>query len=164
MWQRLRDSLLRRFARAYQPIAMRTDYCHGDRARLHVGRNVSTVNTIFNVASGHIYVGDATIFGHNCMVLTGRHEFVHGRRKKLSVGGPDTPTEGHDIRIGSGCWIASGAIICGGVSIGDNVVIGAGAVVTRDVPAGVLAAGVPAKVVREHAGAPASPPPSAPRP
>lgn len=129
-------------------IDMVTPYCHGDSARLHLGRRVSLVNTIFNVASGDIYVGDDTVFGHNCMVLTGRHEFLGGRRRKLATGEPDTPTTGSDIHIGSGCWVASGAIITGGVTIGDNTIIGAGAVVAANIPGGVFAAGVPARVIR----------------
>lgn len=46
-------------------------------------------------------------------------------------------------------WLGGGAVVCPGVSIGQDTVVGAGAVVTRDVPAGVVAAGVPARVVRE---------------
>jgi acetyltransferase-like isoleucine patch superfamily enzyme len=141
--------LLRPIVVALKGIDMMTPYCHGDRRRLHLGRGVSVVNTLFNVASGEIYVGDDTIFGHNCMVLTGRHEFSGGRRRSLTTGEPDTPTSGSDIHIGSGCWIASGAIVTGGVTIGDNTIIGAGAVVALDIPGGVFAAGVPARVIRK---------------
>jgi acetyltransferase-like isoleucine patch superfamily enzyme len=141
-------SLLRPLVAPLKGIDMTTPYCHGDARRLHVGKRVSTVNTVFNVASGEIFIGDDTIFGHNCMVLTGRHEFSGGRRRRLVTGEPDTPTTGSDIHIGSGCWIASGAIVTGGVTIGDNTIIGAGAVVAMDVPGGVFAAGVPARVIR----------------
>lgn len=121
-------------------------YCHGDPSRLHIGKNVSTVNTIFNVASGDIFIGDYTIFGHNCMVLTGRHDFLDGKRKKLQ-GMNDTPLEGYNIYIGKGCWIASGVIISGGITIGDNVIIGAGSVVTKNIESGKFAAGNPAKII-----------------
>lgn len=127
-----------------------TYYCKGDRRKLHFGKNVSPVNTLFNVASGHITIGDNTIFGHNVMVLTGKHEFLDGRRKSLTTKGLETPLEGYDINIGSGCWIASGVIITGKVNIGDNVIIGAGSVVTKNIPSGVFAAGVPAKVIKEN--------------
>jgi maltose O-acetyltransferase len=53
------------------------------------------------------------------------------------------------ITIGDNVWLGGGAIVCPGVSIGDDTVVGAGAVVTRDLPAGVLSAGVPARVLRE---------------
>lgn len=129
-------------------IEMNIHYCHGNRKRLHLGKNVSTVNTVFNVSSGHIYIGDNTIFGHNCMVLTGIHEFEGGMRKKLYSGAKDTPQNGLDISIGNGCWIASGAIISGGVTIGDNAIIGAGSVVVRNIPSGVFAAGTPAKPIK----------------
>jgi maltose O-acetyltransferase len=56
---------------------------------------------------------------------------------------------GEPIRIGDNVWIGAGAIVCPGVTIGDDSVIGAGAVVTRNVPAGVVAAGNPARVLRE---------------
>ena len=52
------------------------------------------------------------------------------------------------ITIGKDCWIGAGSIIVGGVSIGDGTTIGAGSVVTRDIPAGVLAAGNPCRVIR----------------
>jgi maltose O-acetyltransferase len=53
------------------------------------------------------------------------------------------------ITIGNGCWIASNVVICGGVTIGSNCVIGAGSVVTRDIPDNMFAAGSPCLVIRE---------------
>ncbi len=67
----------------------------------------------------------------------------------------DYPDGRHDlefsapITIKEGCWICSGAIVCGGVTIGENSVVAAGAVVTRDVPSNCLVAGVPANVIRK---------------
>ena len=52
------------------------------------------------------------------------------------------------VKIGDNVWVASSATICGGVTIGSDTVIAAGSVVTRDIPSGVLAAGVPCKVIR----------------
>ena len=51
--------------------------------------------------------------------------------------------------IGDNVWLSGGVIVCPGVTIGDDTVVGAGAVVTRDLPAGVVAVGTPARVVRE---------------
>jgi acetyltransferase-like isoleucine patch superfamily enzyme len=124
----------------------KTKYIHGKNSRLIMGRHVVANNTIFNTASGKIIIGDDTIFGHNCMLLTGKHEFHDGRRKKLSGAGSEVPDKGRDIIIGSGCWVASGAIIIGPVKIGDNVIIGAGSIVTKDCPEGVFICGNPAKI------------------
>lgn len=103
------------------------------------------MDTVFNVMSGHIWVGEQTYFGHGCQVLTGQHRFHEGERAGLTDAGfAEIPDSGNDIWIGRGCWIASGAIITQGVAVGDNAIVGAGAVVTRDVPAGHIAVGVPA--------------------
>lgn len=76
------------------------------------------------------------------MVLTGKH--VPNMEKTLLKSIPDA---GQDITIGADCWIASGAIIFGGVTIGDNSVVMAGAVVTRDVPENSVVGGVPARII-----------------
>ena len=123
-------------------------YVHGCKSRISLGENCSTMNTIFNVISGNIIVGNDTLFGHNCMVLTGTHEFYNGRRASLN--NPtleETPVAGRDINIGEGCFIGSGVIIQGNVNIGSNVILGAGAVVTGNIPDNCFAAGIPAKIV-----------------
>lgn len=123
-------------------------YVHGCKSRLKIGNGCSTMNTFFNVISGSVTVGDDTLFGHNCMVLTGTHDFFNGIRGGLN--NPpieETPSTGRDIKIGAGCFIGSGVIIQGKVSIGNNVILGAGSVVTKDVPDNCFAAGVPARVI-----------------
>lgn len=122
-------------------------FIHGSAERVFIGERVSLINTVLNTASGKIYIENDVIFGHNCMVLTGRHDFKHGKRKKLSLGEPDTPSEGFDIHIGEGSWIASGAIVVGGVTIGKHVVVAASAVVTKDVPNHAIVAGIPARII-----------------
>jgi acetyltransferase-like isoleucine patch superfamily enzyme len=131
-------------------------YVQGDRRRLHLGENCSVMNTVFNVVSGDVYVGDDTLFSHNCLVLTGTHRYFQGRRVNLQPAAPypEVPTEGRDVRIGRGCFIAGGAAILGGVELGDNVVIGAGAVVATDIPEGCFAAGVPARVISRNDASP----------
>lgn len=128
----------------------------GSSGKLVVGKKVAVANTLFNLSSGSIIIGDYTIFGQNVMVLTGRHNFINGQRAGLDdvINGPqwgggelEVPSSGYDIQIGRGTWIASGAIITGGVKIGDNAIIAAGAVVTRDIPDHAIAAGVPARVI-----------------
>ncbi len=125
---------------------------HGDRNRIKIGDNCSTMNTIFNVASGDIIIKDNTAFTHNCMLLTGTHKFYNGCRASLleNHSFEEVPTSGRDIVIGSGCYIGSGAIFIGPVEIGDNVIIGAGSVVTKNIESGCFAAGIPAKVISKH--------------
>ena len=91
---------------------------------------------------GHIYVGDYTMFGPHVTVATAGHPIEPGLREKgLQYNMP--------VRIGRNCWIGAGALIMPGVTIGDNTVIGAGSVVTKDIPANVVAVGNPCRVLRE---------------
>ena len=88
-----------------------------------------------------VTIGSHTLFGPAVQIYTATHPIsAVERRKGLEFAKP--------IVIGSDVWVGGGAIICPGVTIGDRAVIGAGSVVTRDVPAGVFAAGNPAKVIR----------------
>jgi maltose O-acetyltransferase len=88
-----------------------------------------------------VHLGDNVFFGPGVQVLTATHPLVAAER----IRGPEL---GYPIRIGRNVWIGGGAIICPGVTIGDDTTIGAGSVVVRDVPAGVLAVGNPCRVVR----------------
>lgn len=93
------------------------------------------------VDDGEITVGDYTLFGPNVTVATAAHPFNHDLRSRgLQYNLP--------VHIGKNCWIGSGALIMPGVTIGDNVIIGAGSVVTKDMPSGVIAFGNPCKVHR----------------
>jgi len=86
-------------------------------------------------------IGEFTLFGPAVQVYTASHPLSASERRKKELAKP--------IRIGSDCWIGGGAIILPGVTIGDKTVIGAGSVVTRSVPPGVLAVGNPCRVVRQ---------------
>ena len=102
----------------------------------------------FNTRSGSIFVGKNTKFSENVMVLTGKHiNIAESERSGLPL--HSVPEEGRDIHIGRDCFIGGGAIILGNIKIGDKAVIGAGAVVVKDVPARTMVAGVPAKVIQE---------------
>ena len=88
-----------------------------------------------------ITIGSNVLFGPSVQIYTATHPIdAETRRKWLEFAKP--------VKIGSDVWVGGGAIVCPGVSIGDRTVIGAGSVVTRDVPEGVLAAGNPCKVIR----------------
>jgi len=90
-----------------------------------------------------VRVGDHTLFGPAVQVYTATHPFDAELRRTREFGKP--------VEIGSDVWVGGGAISCPGVTIGPRCVIGAGSVVTRDLPAGVFAAGNPCRVVRELA-------------
>ena len=90
----------------------------------------------------HIYVGDYTMFGPNVTVATAGHPILPELREKLYQ-------YNMPVHIGRCCWIGAGAVILPGVTIGDYTVIGAGSVVTKDIPANVVAVGNPCRVLRE---------------
>lgn len=138
--------LLHPFQNWIVKVTQNNPYVHGSWDRISIGQRVSLVNTVLNTASGFINIEDDVIFGHNCMLLTGRHDFKNGKRKKL-LGEVDTPFEGYDINIKKGCWLASGSIVIGGVTIGSNSIVAAGAVVTKNIPDNSIVAGVPAKII-----------------
>ena len=127
-------------------------YLHGLESGNHLtlSPGVSTADAVFNIASGNIYVGPNTIFGHGCYVLTGFHQFFNGRLAKLDTTGlapSEVPASGHDISIGSGCYIGTGAIILRGCTLGDNTIVGAGSIVTKSFHGGGLLVGAPARAV-----------------
>lgn len=88
-----------------------------------------------------VRIGDYTLFGPAVQIYTATHPFDAALRREQEYGLP--------VEIGSDVWVGGGAIICPGVRIGARSVIGAGSVVTRDVPPGVFAAGNPCRVIRE---------------
>jgi maltose O-acetyltransferase len=88
-----------------------------------------------------VRIGDHTLFGPAVQIYTATHPLNAELRRKQEYGKP--------IEIGSDVWVGGGAIICPGVKIGSRCVIGAGSVVTKDVPGGVFAGGNPCKVIRE---------------
>lgn len=107
---------------------------------IHFGRGVF-VNACCNFQDqGGITIGDGSLIGHNVVIATLNHGMA--------------PAERHDLLpkpvvIGKNVWVGASATILPGVTIGDNAVIAAGAVVTRDVPANTVAGGVPAKVLKQ---------------
>jgi len=88
-----------------------------------------------------VRIGDFTLFGPAVQILTPMHPYNASLRRKQEFGKP--------VEIGSDVWVGGGALILPGVRIGSRTIIGAGSVVTRDIPHGVLAAGNPCRVIRE---------------
>lgn len=109
---------------------------------VHFGKNVYANFNLTLVDDAHIYVGDCVMFAPNVVVATAAHPILPAlRREGLQFNLP--------VHIGNNVWIGAGAIILPGVTIGDDSVIGAGSVVTKDIPAGVVAVGNPCRVLRE---------------
>ncbi len=117
---------------------------------IHVGKGcfINYCCTFLDVSP--ITLGNGVWIGANVTLATPNHPFIAEERLPA-----DYPDGNHDleysepITIKDNCWICSGATICGGVTIGENSIVAAGAVVTRDVPPNSIAAGVPAKVIRQ---------------
>ncbi len=89
---------------------------------------------------GKITVGSGTMFGANVVIATVGHPIKPDMRRYMYI---------DPVTIGDNCWIGANVTICPGVTIGENTVIGAGSVVTKDIPANVVAVGNPCKVMRE---------------
>lgn len=109
---------------------------------VHFGKNVYSNFNLTLVDDTHIYVGDYTMFGPNVTVATAGHPLLPQLRQRgLQYNMP--------VHIGKNCWIGAGAILVPGVTIGDNVVVGAGSIVTKDLPDNVVAVGNPCRILRQ---------------
>jgi acetyltransferase-like isoleucine patch superfamily enzyme len=111
-------------------ISMGRD-CHiGERCYLWAGDS-----------SGQIVLGDFVSLAPEVFITASDYQFVAGRPFRSQ------PRRERDVRIGNDVWLGARVVVTAGVTIGDGCIVGAGAVVTKDLPAGSIAAGVPAKVI-----------------
>lgn len=109
---------------------------------VHFGNNVYANFGLTLVDDTHIYVGDGTMFGPNVVISTAGHPILPElREKQYQFNMP--------VHIGKNCWLGAGVLVMPGVTIGDNSVIGAGSVVTKDIPANLVAVGNPCRILRE---------------
>jgi galactoside O-acetyltransferase len=109
---------------------------------VHMGNGVYANFNLTLVDDGQIYIGDHVMFGPNVTVATPNHP-IHVKMREHQL------QYNKDVYIGENVWIGSGVCIMPGVHIGKNSVIGAGAVVTKDIPENVVAVGNPCRVLRE---------------
>ena len=108
---------------------------------VHFGKNIYANFNLTLVDDTHIYVGDYTQFGPNVVLATAGHPICPELREQLyQYNAP--------IRVGRNCWLGANVVVVPGVTIGDNVVVGAGSVVTRDLPYTVVAVGNPCRFLR----------------
>ena len=106
---------------------------------IHVGKNVFINSGCRFQDQGGIYIGSDVLIGHNVVLASLNHDIAPARRAVL-VPAP--------IRIGDRVWIGSNATVLSGVTVGDNSIVAAGAVVSKDVPPNVIVGGIPAKIIR----------------
>lgn len=112
--------------------------CYGTNITLGEGTYIN-MNCSF-VDDGKINIGKAVMFGPGVAIATVGHPIKPDMRKYMYT---------DPVNIEDNCWIGANVTICPGVTIGENTVIGAGSVVTKNIPANVIAAGNPCKVIRE---------------
>ncbi|HJE86885.1 sugar O-acetyltransferase [Levilactobacillus brevis] len=109
---------------------------------VHFGANIYANFNLTLVDDTHIYVGDHTMIGPNVTLATAGHPInAELRAQNYQYNMP--------VHIGRNCWLGAGVIVLPGITIGDNVVVGAGSVVTKDLPDNVVAVGDPCRVLRE---------------
>ena len=111
-------------------------------SQVHIGARSFVNMGLVALDVARITIGDDVQVGPNVQLLTPLHPVEPvARRDKWEAARP--------ITIADNVWLGGGVIVCPGVTIGDNTVVGAGALVTRDLPAGIVAVGAPARVLRE---------------
>lgn len=108
----------------------------------HLGKFVYANFNLTLVDDSHIYIGDYSMLGPNVVIATAGHPINPELRQRVTQ-------YNADVHIGKNVWLGAGVIVMPGVTIGDNSVIGAGSIVTKDIPSNVVAFGNPCRVVRE---------------
>lgn len=106
---------------------------------IHLGRNVFINSGCQFQDQGGVFIGDGCLIGPGTMIATLNHKLAPGQRQNMTHA---------PVVLGRGVWTGAHVTILPGVTIGDNAVIAAGAVVTKDVPADTIVAGVPARVIK----------------
>ncbi len=140
---RRRQALLRRlFAEIGEDCYIESPfYANMGGAHIHFGKGIYCNFGVTMVDDTHIYIGDHTMIGPHVILATAGHPILPQLREQgYQYNAP--------VRIGKNCWLGAGVCVLPGVTVGDNTVIGAGSIVTKDIPAGVVAVGNPCRVLR----------------
>ena len=117
-------------------------YANWGGSHVHMGSNIYANFNLTLVDDGHIYIGDWVKFGPNVTIVTAGHPVLPELREEPTL------QFNKDVHIEECVWIGAGVIVLPGVTIGRNSVIGAGSVVTKDIPENVVAVGNPCRVMR----------------
>ncbi|PSW66418.1 galactoside O-acetyltransferase [Photobacterium leiognathi subsp. mandapamensis] len=107
----------------------------------HIGNNVYANFNLTLVDDTHIYIGDSVMIGPNVTIATAGHPIDPDLRR-------DVAQFNIPVTIGNNVWLGAHVVVLPGVTIGENTVIGAGSIVTKDIPANVVAVGNPCRVLR----------------
>jgi acetyltransferase-like isoleucine patch superfamily enzyme len=119
---------------------------NGARVSIGAGAHIGQSCSLWAGDShGRIDIGDHALFAPDVFVTASNYDFDAGDGPVM-----DLPRREADVRIGADTWLGARVVVLPGVTIGDGTVVAAGSVVTRDLPPGVLAAGVPARVLRKR--------------
>ena len=119
-------------------------YANWGCSHVHIGSHIYANFNLTLVDDGHIYIGDWVQFGPNVTIVTAAHPILSDLRRDMER----LLQYNRDVHIEDGAWIGAGVVILPGVTIGKNSVIGAGSIVTKDIPANVVAVGNPCRVMR----------------
>ncbi|QBH30003.1 N-acetylglutamate synthase [Vibrio vulnificus] len=137
-WREAIDQLIPQSQGAYLEPPFHCDY----GANITLGKNFYANFNCVVLDVAPVVIGDNVLFAPNVQIYTAGHPLDVKSRVEEGI------EFGTPITIGNNVWLGGGVIVCPGVTIGDNSVIGAGSVVTKDVPANVVAAGNPCRVIR----------------
>ncbi|WP_447044421.1 acyltransferase [Vreelandella sp. H-I2] len=130
-------------------LELRQPRVWGDRSRLNLEQATIPINDLLvNTRSGNVTIGEDCFFGHRCMLLTGSHDYKKTGIARLKA----VPDSGRDITLERGVWLGSDVTVLGPVHIGENAVVAAGSLVTKDVPKNTIVAGRPAVPVKKIDG------------
>ena len=138
-----RRALLREiFAEVGEGAAVMPPFWCDYGSHIRIGKNFYANHNLVITDGADVTIGDDVFIAPNCCITTAEHALDPEQRKAgMEVAKP--------VTIGNNVWLGAGAIVLAGVTIGDNTVVGARSVVTKDIPAGVVATGVPCRVRRK---------------
>lgn len=138
--ERRRELLVRLFGTGGDTVWMQPPFFCDYGTNIHLGTRVYFNFNCVVLDVCRVDIGDYTLFGPAVQLYTAVHPLDAAERREWEAGRP--------ISIGADVWLGGGAIVLPGVTIGSRTVVGAGSVVTRDLPDDVLAAGNPCRVIR----------------
>ena len=122
---------------------------YGPNSKLIIEKNVMANYRLHIGVCDFVSIGENTLFGSDCLVMDHSHGCYEGENSSNPLTPPNRrKLFAKPIKIGKNCWIGDKVSVLPGVTIGDSVVVGAGSIVTHDLPQNVVAVGCPAKVIK----------------